>query len=87
MNNLHLQQLLELRKKISDNLDEIVDILKTNYVEHYPDAYQHWVAQIETALYNDTHWLPRGTITFQDTINKIQDNRTDKSGVSKYIGE
>lgn len=85
MNDLHLKQLLELREKISDNLDEIVNLLKTNFPQYYPDAYQHWVAQIETALYNDTRWLPRGIKNFQDTIDSIQDNDDSSSGVSKFI--
>ena len=84
MNDLCFEQLLELRKKISDNLNEIVSLLKTNFPEYYPDAYQHWVAQIKTALYNDTRWLPRGIKTFQDTIDSIQDNHNGSGGVSKF---
>lgn len=84
MNDLRLKQLLELRQKISDDLNEIVYLLKTNFPEYYPDAYQHWVPQIETALYNDTHWLPRGIKTFQDTIDSIQDKNNGSSSVSKF---
>lgn len=83
--NLALNKLLDLRDKISENLSEIEKLLKTDFPSQYEVAYQHWIPQIVTALYNDTRWLPRGQVTFQDNIDHIKDNSTNCGGVSKFI--
>ena len=80
-----LTRLLDLRDNISHNLIEIQDILHTNFTKEYEQAYQHWIPQVITALYNDTRWLPRGLLTCQDTIDHIKDNGTVGTGVSKFI--
>lgn len=80
-----LNRLLDLRDSISQNLVEMETILKTEFPAQYAVAYQHWIPQITTALYNDTQWLPRGQFTFQDNIDHIKDNSVTGSGVSKFI--
>lgn len=82
---LSLSRLLDLRDSISQDLSEIENILKTEFPSQYVVAYQHWIPQITTALYNDTKWLPRGQFTFQDNIDHIKDNSATGSGVSKFI--
>ena len=84
MNN-RVNELLDLRDNISASIKEMTTILEQNFPKQYADAYQHWIPQILTALYNDTKWLPRGNITFQDTIDRINDSNDCSGGVSKYI--
>lgn len=83
--NPALNKLLDLREQISENLSEMEQLLKMNFPSQYEVAYQHWIPQIVTALYNDTKWLPRGQVTFQDNIDHIKDNSTNSAGVSKFI--
>lgn len=84
MNN-KVNELLDLRDNINLNIKEMITILEQNFPKQFADAYQHWIPQILTALYNDTKWLPRGNITFQDTIDRINDSNDCSGGVSKYI--
>lgn len=84
MNN-RVNELLDLRDNISASIKEMTTILEQNFPKQFADAYQHWIPQILTALYNDTKWLPRGNITFQDTIDRINDSNDCSGGVSKYI--
>lgn len=84
MNN-KVNELLDLRDNISASIKEMTTILEQNFPKQFADAYQHWIPQILTALYNDTKWLPRGNITFQDTIDRINDSNDCSGGVSKYI--
>ena len=85
MKNSKVNLLLQLREDILSDLTTIMSVLKDNFPETYDSAYQHWIPQIITALYNDTKWLPRGQLSFQDTIDKINDNNDFGSGVSKFI--
>jgi hypothetical protein len=83
---LALNMLLELREIINTSLWSIEDTLKRHFPEEHNNAYQHWIPQIATALYNDTKWLPRGVSNMQNTIDHIKDI-TDSAnvGVSKFI--
>lgn len=83
--HLSLIKLLDLRDNIFENLLQIESILKKDFPHQYEVAYQHWIPQITTSLYNNTKWLPRGQVTFQDSIDQIKDNSTSGSGVSKFI--
>ena len=80
-------KLIDYRDQIVDALFHIERILKTYFPEECNIAYQHWIPQITTALYEDARWLPRGDQTMQNTINRLLDKiKDDKSqGVSKYI--
>lgn len=80
-----LNSLMDYRDSISNSLFHIERILKTYFPEQYADAYQHWIPQILTALDNDVKWLPRGQLTFQDTIDRIKDDSDTAGGVSKFI--
>lgn len=70
--------------KIRDHRDEITGaifhierILKQYFPEEFDIAYQHWIPQIITALYEDKKWLPRGEQTLQDTLDRLQDKADD----------
>lgn len=82
-----LDKLLDCQFKIERSLAEIEEILKVYFPEEFSNAYQHWIPQIKTALFNDTKWLPRGQFTMQDTINRLVDKSQESktNGVSKYI--
>jgi hypothetical protein len=84
-NQSQLDDLLDLREEIAQSLKKIDAILQIYFPEQYADAYQHWIPQILTALYNDVKWLPRGQVTLQDTIDRIKDDSKDSGGVSKFI--
>ena len=79
--------LMKCRNDIFYAVRHIELILQTYFPEEYETAYQHWIPQIITALYEDKRWLPRGERTMQKTINRIRDkiNSVSDKGVSKYI--
>lgn len=82
-----INNLIDYRDKIEDSLFHIERILKHYFPEEFDIAYQHYIPQITTALYEDKKWLSRGDQTMQQTINRLLDkvkNSSDK-GVSKYI--
>lgn len=80
-----LNTLMDYRDDISKSMFHIERILKNYFPQQFHIAYQHWIPQILTALDNDVKWLPRGQVTFQDTIDHIQDSVDSGSGVSKFI--
>ena len=84
-NQSKVNDLLDLREEIAQCVKKIDAVLQIYFPEYYADAYQHWMPQILTALYNDVKWLPRGQITLQDTIDRIKDCNDVSGGVSKYI--
>ena len=81
----HIEELLDAREEMSRSLEKIKTVLQIHFPKHYVDAYQHWIPQILTALYNDVKWLPRGETNFQDTIDRIKDSTENTGGVSKFI--
>jgi hypothetical protein len=81
----HIEDLLDSREEISRSLEKIKTVLQIHFPNQYSDAYQHWIPQILTALYNDVKWLPRGETNFQDTIDRIKDSTENTGGVSKFI--
>lgn len=80
-------QLLDYRDNITNSMFHIERILKTHFPEEFDIAYQHYIPQIITALYDDERWLPRGQTNMQQSINRISDKIIDSSGrgVSKFI--
>ena len=84
-NKSKVEDLLDLREEIRESLSKIDAILQIYFPDQYADAYQHWMPQILTALYNDVKWLPRGQVTLQDTIDRIKDDCEESGGVSKFI--
>lgn len=82
-----LNKLIDYRDEISGALFHIERIIKQYFPEEFDIAYQHWIPQITTALYDDTRWLPRGQRTMQHTINRLLDKikDIDTKGVKKYI--
>lgn len=88
MNQKNLPQIntiINLREDIKNSLSTIETIIKEYFPDQYADAYQHWIPQVLTALYNDVKWLPRGQVTLQDTIDRIKDSSESVTGVSKFI--
>lgn len=82
-----LNNLISHRDEISNSMFHIERILKIYFPEEYDMAYQHYIPQILTALYDDDRWLPRGQINMQKTISRIVDKiyQDSTSGVSKFI--
>lgn len=90
LNKSQKDQLLILSKyieNISKDIFSIGEILKEYFPEEYESAYQHWIPQIVTALYEHDKWLPRGQLTMRDTLDRIVDKANDSAskGVTKYI--
>ena len=83
----NLEALKDLRRSIDSDLCYMIRILKDHFPNEYDTAYQHWIPQIFTALYNDTKWLNRGQYSVQDTIDHISDDDNTSGGVTKYIGD
>jgi hypothetical protein len=84
-NQSKVDDLLDLREEITQSIQKIDFILRTYFPDQYTDAYQHWIPQVLTALYNELQWLPRGQMTLQDTIDRIKDDSDGSYGVSKFI--
>jgi soluble cytochrome b562 len=82
-----LNRLIDHRDQITDALFHIERILKHYFPEEFEVAYQHWIPQIVTALYEDKKWLPRGEFTMQQTISRLLDKaqNSESKGVSRYI--
>ena len=84
-----LNKLIDHRDEITNAMFHIERILKHYFPEEFDIAYQHWIPQIMTALYDHDKWLPRGEQTLQDTINRLFDkNEEDKQtgqSVKKFI--
>jgi hypothetical protein len=78
------EKLVQYRNDIQKILSSIDTIIKEHFPAEYVLAYQHWIPQITTALFNDTKWLQRGQYSMQDTIDHINDLESG-SGVKKYI--
>ena len=79
--------LLGYRDSIIANLFEVEQILKKYFPEEFEVAYQHWIPQIVTALYEEDKWLPRGEQTMQHTIARLLDKNSEPvdKGLKKYI--
>lgn len=82
-----INSLIDHRDQITNALFHIERILKQYFPEEFDAAYQHWIPQIVTALYEDKRWLPRGEYTMQQTVNRLIDKSIESGnkGVSKYI--
>ena len=82
-----LNSLIDYRDDMVRSMFHIERILKHYFPEEFDAAYQHWIPQIITALYEDKKWLPRGEFTMQQTISRLLDKTQDSAskGVSKYI--
>lgn len=83
-----LNKLLDHRDEISNSVFHIERILKHYFPEEFEVAYQHWIPQITTSLYDDTRWLPRGQHTMQQCLNRLFDRlneNRDTKGVNKFI--
>ena len=84
-----LNKLIDHRDEITNAMFHIERILKHYFPEEFDIAYQHWIPQIMTALYDHDKWLPRGEQTLQDTINRLfdknEDNKQTGQSVKKFI--
>lgn len=82
-----LNKLMDYRDQITNSVFHIERIMKVYFPEEFDLAYQHWIPQITTALYEDKRWLPRGEQTMQNTINRLLDKitETNDQNVSKFL--
>ena len=82
-----INNLIDYRDDIVKTLFHIERIIKEYFPEEFEVAYQHWIPQITTALYEDKKWLSRGEFTMQQTINRLleKSKNSDDKGVYRYI--
>lgn len=82
-----INNLVDCRDNIIDNVAKIQQILQIFFPEEYSVAYQFWIPQIVTALHDNDKWLPRGDKNMQQTMDRLTDKllNDEASGVSKYI--
>lgn len=80
-------RLVDYRDNIVSSLFHIERILKQYFPEEFDLAYQHYIPQITTALYNDDRWLSRGGYSMQQTLNHLSEKMDEKigQGVNRYI--
>jgi len=80
-------KLLDHRDDIVSSLFHIEQILKQYFPEEFEIAYQHYLPQIITALYEDKKWLPRGNYTLEQTINRLIERIKDENrpSIKKFI--
>jgi flagellar biosynthesis chaperone FliJ len=82
-----LNKLLDHRDNIADSLFHIERIIKVYFPAEFDIAYQHWIPQITTALYEDKRWLSRGEQTMQNTLNRLfdKDNKQIGQNIRKIL--
>lgn len=83
-----INKIIDHRDSIIDDLFHIERILKVYFPEEFDMAYQFYLPQITTALYEEKKWLSRGEYSLQDTINKLLElskDSKDIKGVSKFF--
>jgi hypothetical protein len=83
-----LNKIIDHRDQIVDALFHIERILKVYFPEEFDIAYQFYLPQITTALYEEKKWLSRGEYSLQDTITKLLElskDSKDVKGVSKFF--
>jgi hypothetical protein len=82
-----LNKLMDYRDQIENSLFHIERIIKVYFPEEFDIAYQHWIPQITTSLFEDKRWLPRGEQTMQHSINRLLDKAQEQSSqtVSKFL--
>lgn len=81
-----LNRLIDHRDEITNALFHIERIIKHYFPEEFEIAYQHYIPQIITALYDDPKWLPRGMCTMQQTINRLLDkNKDNQPTIQRFI--
>jgi hypothetical protein len=72
-----VNKLLDYRSRIEQILNDMNNLLKSDFIDEYSIAYQHWIPQIRTALRDDTRWLSRGQYSMDYTLRKINDQKID----------
>ena len=83
-----INSLVYHRDEIVNSLFHIERILKTYFPDEFERAYQFYIPQITTALYEDKKWLSRGEYSLQNTIDNLLErckiNESGK-GTTKYL--
>ena len=83
-----INHLVDCRDRITSNVLQIQNILKTYFPEEFERAIQFYLPQITTALYEDEKWLSRGEYSLQNTIDNLLERcKIDESGkgTTKYL--
>jgi hypothetical protein len=83
-----INNLIDCRDDMVDSLFHIERILKTYFPEEFERAYQFYIPQITTSLYENKKWLTRGEYSLQNTIDNLLErcklNESDR-GTKKYF--
>jgi hypothetical protein len=83
-----INNLVDCRDDMVDSLYHIERILKTYFPEEFERAYQFYIPQITTALYENKKWLTRGEYSLQNTIDNLLErckiNESDRA-TKKYL--
>jgi len=82
--NSELETLLSLRNEIAERVFNIENILLKHNTKIHDIAYQHWIPQIITALFDNTKWLSRGEYSMEYTLKQMLDDN-DGKGISKFL--
>jgi hypothetical protein len=83
-----INKLVDYRDQIVDTLFHIETVLKTYFPEEFERAYQFYIPQITTALYENKKWLSRGDYSLQNTIDNLLERckiDNEGKGTKKYI--
>ena len=83
-----INNLVDCRDDMVDSLYHIERILKTYFPEEFERAYQFYIPQSTTALYENKKWLTRGEYSLQNTIDNLLErckiNESDRA-TKKYL--
>jgi len=83
-----VNRLIDCRDEMVNSLFHIERILKTYFPEEFERAYQFYIPQITTALYENKKWLTRGEYSLQNTIDNLLERckiDNDGKGTTKYL--
>jgi hypothetical protein len=83
-----INHLVDCRDRITSNVLQIQNILKTYFPEEFERAIQFYLPQIITALHEEKKWLSRGEYSLQNTIDNLLERcKIDQSGkgTTKYL--
>ena len=77
--------LIDKAEQIEDLVWQMAEILKNNYPSQYEQAYQHWIPQILTGLFDYNQWLNRGVLNLNDTLRSIGSLKDSGATLTKVI--
>lgn len=78
-------ELIQKAEQIEDLIWQMADIIQKNFPDQYANAYQHWIPQILTGLFDYPQWLNRGVFNLNNTLLSICDSKDNTKGLTKVI--